>query len=275
MKEINEDMQMRIFDLLEGNLNEREKNALLRKIESSPVLKREYELMSKTYLIADDEDRAIIYTDKATLYHRTGIFISFSRRVRYSAAASVALLASGFFSWYYFKGGDHIPDSVAHKSVPALQPRTGSDNHSSAASQAQGKSIDGESNPQSDYNAHFTSNPSVRGSKKSADSAKSGKSTLPYIPPVSPDGPVELPVIAVITGTPDTMANAPVINGPVPFAKKRSLSYKLLQGGRAMLTNLQLPDIKIITERKSDKAIPTVKMAIKTYRTDVIATLIE
>lgn len=271
MKEITEFMQMRIFDLLEGNLSDAEKKDLLEEISKSGALQREYELMSKTYL-KDDEEK-IVFTGKQSLYRRTGLIITFNRRIRFAAAASVAMLATGVFSWYYLRNEVPSHTGLTESRVPEQQtiPRTNRD--------IQTETIQPETAANT---AKF-----VTGSKKSSIpkiivTGQDSQQTQPVIRQAIPefrDMPMKTPEIketfANFEVPVDTASHAVMDNTPIPVAKKRSLSYKLIHGGKAMLANLQLPDVKFITEKKSNKTIPTVKMAIRTYNTDVIATLIE
>ena len=98
MKEISEEMQMRIFDLLEGNLEEVEATQLLKEIEGSEVLKEEYQLMQMTYLPREDEVLLPV-PFKESLYRKAtviplGLFAK--------AAAVVCLIGTGSYFFYNF-----------------------------------------------------------------------------------------------------------------------------------------------------------------------------
>jgi cytoskeletal protein RodZ len=88
MKEISEDMQMMIFDLLEGNLNKHEEINLLKQIEEQPNLKAEYQLMKLTYLTLESES---INSDfKQSLLKKTPIL--WFKPVIIGRAAAILLL---------------------------------------------------------------------------------------------------------------------------------------------------------------------------------------
>jgi hypothetical protein len=265
MKEISEEMQMRIFDLLEGNLSETEKTLLLQEIAESAALQREYTLMSKTYF----EVEPLVYANKTDLYRPKRGMVYFIPMQRYAAAAAVLLLAAG--GWYFMKKQN--PSALA--SISNVKTK-------------------GESTPKINLTPN-ASQPNIQeGIRKEHSKALQQDKTPDKIGSIAPpiieavevvqDKPVQSPIaikpelIAQIENTEPTLdssATAGNEKAVVPISKKRSLSYKLLQNSRTMLANLQLPDIKFKTEKKANSNIPTVKMEIHTYKTDVIATLID
>jgi len=265
MKEISEEMQMRIFDLLEGNLSETEKTLLLQEIAESADLQREYTLMSKTYF----EVEPLVYAHKAGLYRPKRGMVYFIPMQRYAAAAAILLLAAG--GWYFMKQQNpSAPASISNvksklENTPkGIQtPNTSKPNIQEGIRTGYSKTLQQDKTPDN-----------------------TGSTTPPIIEAVEvvQDKPVQSPIaikpeiIAQIENTEpsiDSSATAGNEKAVVPISKKRSLSYKLLQNSRTMLANLQLPDVKFKTEKKANSNIPTVKMEIHAYKTDVIATLID
>jgi hypothetical protein len=264
MKEISEEMQMRIFDLLEGNLSETEKTLLLQEIAESADLQREYTLMSKTYF----EVEPLVYANKRDLYRPKRGMVYFIPMQRYAAAAAVLLLAAG--GWYFMKQQNpSAPVSISN--IKTKGDRTPKSNLTPNPSQ---------SNIQEGRTAYS------KALQQDKTPDNTGSTTIPTIEAVEvvQDKPVQSPIaikpelIAQIENTEptiDSSATAGNEKAVVPISKKRSLSYKLLQNSRTMLANLQLPDVKFKTEKKANSNIPTVKMEIHAYKTDVIATLID
>jgi hypothetical protein len=264
MKEINEEMQMRIFDLLEGNLSHAEKEALFKEIEQSKELQHEYNLMSKTYLEAD----AVAFVNKAELYRPKRGSVYFMPLQRYAAAAAVLLLAAG--TWYFMKQQAPLPHASITQQAKVL-------NMPNTAAQGPEKR---EEDTKTNKNTVGTNQPSF------IEQVTSPVSTSPEVSPivVVQTTPVAIPAsidtvtiaqIEIATERYDSSTVTSNEKSAVPISKKRSLSYKLLQNSRTMLANLQLPDVKFKTEKKANSNIPKVKMEIHAYKTDVIATLID
>lgn len=260
MKEINEEMQMRIFDLLEGNLSSAEKEALFKEIEQSKELQHEYTLMSKTYLEAD----AVAFGNKADLYRPKRGIVYFLPLQRYAAAAAVLLLAAG--AWYFMKNNTPTTPKVA----VTLSSKPSDTTKSSAVKQT----------------TETATYKTMRNEQKSTQSIFYTPSVIEIAPAesIQPEPiavtPVKIDTLAIAQLNPsiediDSTSSASNDKPVVPISKKRSLSYKLLQNSRTMLANLQLPDVKFKTEKKANSNIPKVKMEIHAYKTDVIATLID
>lgn len=102
MTELNERIQMKIFDLLEGNLNRNDAEILLKEIENDKQLLREYELLKRTYLPAEE---SIVFPNKSALYKKAAIetptaaTLVVSYKKYWSGAAAILLLVG---SAYYF-----------------------------------------------------------------------------------------------------------------------------------------------------------------------------
>lgn len=93
MKEISEDEQWEIFELLEGNLNLSQQNELLQKIAKNPTLKAFHHSLKETYL----DDIQIEYPHKNKLLKTKVIELKYQSFFRY-AAAVVATIGIGY--WY-------------------------------------------------------------------------------------------------------------------------------------------------------------------------------
>jgi len=90
MKEISEELQWEIFELLEGNLTKEQSVVILDKIKSDKDLEKYYSSLKQTYL---EKDSAIVYLNKQTLIKKSAwnIYIS---PLKYVAAAVVVLCVS-------------------------------------------------------------------------------------------------------------------------------------------------------------------------------------
>lgn len=90
MKEISEELQWEIFELLEGNLSHEESLIILNKVKSNKDLEKYYSSLKHTYL---EKDSAIVYPDKQNLIKKSvwNIYVS---PLKYVAAAVVVLCVS-------------------------------------------------------------------------------------------------------------------------------------------------------------------------------------
>ncbi len=93
MKEISEELQWEIFELLEGNLSSEESLIILNKIKSNKDLENYHSSLKQTYLLNDD---AIVYINKQSLIRKSSwqIYVS---PLKYAAAAVVVLCVSYLF----------------------------------------------------------------------------------------------------------------------------------------------------------------------------------
>lgn len=90
MKEISEELQWEVFELLEGNLSHEESLIILNKVKSNKDLEKYYSSLKQTYL---EKDSAILYPNKQTLIKKSvwNIYVS---PLKYVAAAVVVLCVS-------------------------------------------------------------------------------------------------------------------------------------------------------------------------------------
>jgi hypothetical protein len=274
MKEINEYWQMRIFDLLEGNLNEQEKQHTLNAIEGDAALKKEYELLRNTYL----EPENFIFENKQSLYKKENKFIYYTVFKKYTVAASFIILF-GSIAIFWFSRNNNASGTITavnnSEKIDATKPE---------------KSVITSNNAQND----ITKNQNINhhnywapGYVKSFQ--KDTAIPIIYAPSHVGDPEIEIkksPIIAktdVIQSENDTFIPVqmkPNVAGvlqdlPVANRKKRSLGYKLLNNSRQMFANLILPEIRFKTEKKTNSIVPRIKMEISTPKTEIIATLID
>ena len=97
MKLNNENFELILFDLLEGNLPEKEKAMVLDQIENNPSWKKEWEMLKLTVLEVDEE---IVYEHKATLIKNGGaarILAIFPKYSSWAAAAAILIVAWMFW----------------------------------------------------------------------------------------------------------------------------------------------------------------------------------
>lgn len=90
MKEISEELQWEIFELLEGNLSHEESLIILNKVKSNKDLEKYYSSLKQTYL---EKESAIVYPDKQNLIKKSVLNIYVSP-LKYVAAAVVVLCVS-------------------------------------------------------------------------------------------------------------------------------------------------------------------------------------
>ena len=90
MKEISEELQWEIFELLEGNLSHEESLIILNKVKSNKDLEKYYSSLKQTYL---EKESAIVYPNKQNLIKKCvwNIYVS---PLKYVAAAVVVLCVS-------------------------------------------------------------------------------------------------------------------------------------------------------------------------------------
>ncbi len=93
MKEISEEEQWEIFELLEGNLISTDENKLLQKTKRNPALNAYYLSLKNTYL----EDEKHEYPHKNKLIKRKVIGITYLSFIQY-AASIVAIIGLGYWA---------------------------------------------------------------------------------------------------------------------------------------------------------------------------------
>jgi hypothetical protein len=252
MMPISEEHSILIFDLLEGNLSEKEKVSALALINSDANLKKEYELLKNTYLQKDD---AVHFPDKIGLYNIPKNNKRFYLFLKSSVAAAVVLIISGI-GIYYFRsydnkaGNDKISGILTPIKPPAVEEEKNTHKTPAIALNA---TIVPERKPiQTTAVAPDTS--FITASQKPDNSIMS----------LTAISPREVRTVADITEEIEyRISFYPQQVAPATSRKKRSLYYQLFRTGRSMLANLQLPEVKIKTQ-KSTHRFPNINIQINT-----------
>lgn len=270
MKHITEDWQMKIFDLLEGNLSEAESKKILAEIEKDSALKHEYVLMKKTYLTPDN----IVFAEKQKLYKR-GLFVI--RPVIYRAAAAAAIIMAGSFAFYYLGQNKQIQQTGTSISNQ-IKTKPSQPGNSPAEATAKAFEVPKKSPEASKATSPKRSTTTDEIIKDSA--VDSEEKVVPYYEsPYYVQDEIIVNEMASNEQESDTTTDAiglsPETMLPVPREKRRTLMYKLLNNSRTMIANLQLPDVSFKALKNENKPYPKIQMEIKTLKTDVIATLID
>jgi hypothetical protein len=252
MKPLNEEQSMLIFDLLEGNLSETEKAAAIERINSDANLKKEYELLKKTYLQKDD---AVHFPDKTALHQipkSTNRLYLFLKPI---AAAAVLLIISGIGIYYFRSQTDTVnTGKISEKTSPINPPAAKEEkNIPEIPSNAPTTLIVLESKHiSSPISAADTAlNPSA---EKPGSNILSLAATAPRAATFTEESTEEIEY---------RIAFYPQPAAPATNRKKRSLYYQLFKTGRTMLANLQLPEVKIKTQ-KSTHRFPNINIQINT-----------
>lgn len=251
---------MLIFDLLEGNLSETEKAAAIERINSDAILKKEYELLKKTYLQKDD---AVHFPDKTALHQipkSTNRLYLFFKPI---AAAAVLLIISGVGVYYFRSQTDTVntgkttgktsptkpPAAKEEKNIPEVP----SNPHMWISCRPPIELILSESKRMSSpiSAADTALNPST---EKPGSNILSLAATAPRAATFTEESTEEIEY---------RIAFYPQPTAPATNRKKRSLYYQLFKTGRTMLANLQLPEVKIKTQ-KSTHRFPNINIQINT-----------
>jgi len=251
---------MLIFDLLEGNLSEKEKVSALALINSDANLKKEYELLKNSYL---QKDNAVHFPDKTALHQipkSTNRFYLFLKPI---AAAAVLLIITGV-GVYYFRSQTNtintgkISEKTSPINPPAAKeekniPEVTSNPHMWISCRPPIKLILSESKRMSSpiSAADTALNPSAE---------KPGSNILSHAA-IAPRAAASTEVSTEEIEY--RIAFYPQPTAPATNRKKRSLYYQLFRTGRTMLANLQLPEVKIKTQ-KSTHRFPNINIQINT-----------
>lgn len=110
MKEISEENQWRIFELLEGNLSPEDQLKLHNEIDKQPELKDFYQSLKHTYLTPEK----IEFTNKNRLLKsKNGVIINFRSYLKYAAAAAV-IGVTVYIQFFKIEPSTTIKSAVVH-----------------------------------------------------------------------------------------------------------------------------------------------------------------
>lgn len=252
MKPLSEEQSMLIFDLLEGNLSEKEKAFAFALIDSDVNFKKEYELLKNTYLPKDD---AVHFPDKIALFKIPKSNNRFYLFIKPITAAAIFIMVFGA-GYYFYRSQDHstIKNKYSGISNPIKLPAEKEEKTMLNVISNQEKTlILSKIKPTSThYPAVDTSLVAVP--EKPGNMILSLNSTTPGMLAIAKDGTDEIEYRISIY---------PQQTIPTTNRRKRSLYYQLFKTGKTMMANLQLPQLKIKT-LKSKNRLPNINIQINT-----------
>ena len=252
MMPISEEHSILIFDLLEGNLSEKEKVSALALINSDANLKKEYKLLKNTYLQKDD---AVHFPDKIALYNIPNSNNRFYLFLKPIAASAMVLIISGI-GVYYFRSYNNTANKsiISRISNPVKPPAVMEEKNS-------------QKTPAVAINATIiTERKPIQTNAVAPDTSFIPTSQKPdkSIMSLAAISPREVRFRELTTE--ETEYRITIYSQqttPATIRKKRSLYYQLFRTGRTMLANLQLPEIKIKTLKSKDR-LPNINIQIYT-----------
>jgi hypothetical protein len=257
MKEISEEWQYKMFDLLEGNLSESEKLALLQQIQNDSDLQREFQLLQATYL-SPDETEVYPFKEKLLKQSRNGFWVKINRS--YFAAAASVVLIFGLLIAIRFnsqKGSTTPPNFAAQKPQTNIEPIN---------KQAPKQPIQIKKEVQPVFHSAF--NPPTE--SKTNLTAPLSDSVMPSFTATSGQLNIEKKGLTEVN---ISLENAHLhhyrvwvyypSDMPVSGTKKRTLSYKLLKATRTMLATLNLPSVSIKAKPIKGKFIPAFDIKVQ------------
>lgn len=262
-----EEMELKVFELLEGNLSAEEAKAVEAMIRRDPHWAREYRLMQLTYLQEAEAEKTIFpHPDK--LYRSAATRFLIPRRAYYwTAAAAVTLLAIGF--WLRQPApAVQLPVAAKIENIETKQPAA-----TKLPAVAQLKPV--VQSPAAPVAVN-------RNKPEAKDSV---------LPVVVPEAVVKSDVqaIAMETGLdPKALQRLPLavpavasaqsvrfIDGKyIPVNQRKSLYFRLMNQGREMLAYISDPRIRFERMPREGR-IDRLRLRIETERIGIIATLIE
>jgi len=261
MKEVSEEWQLKLFDLLEGNLNEHECTLLMKEISNNPDLQREYNLLKATYL-QPDETEVYAYKNLLLKQGSKGLWIRFNRK-QYAAAASL-LLICGLGALMFLQTNQQTEKArltkVTAPQKSDLSRKTTKDTNRFLPIPNNLRAI-----AQHDIIATEVVTPKL----KAAVSSDTGVINAPqsFATAKSEILPRDLSLInpgneEINFSTYRIWVYYPT-DGPVSGTKKRTLSYKLLNTTRTMLATLNFPSISVKAKSVKGKLIPAINIRVQ------------
>lgn len=262
-----EEMELKVFELLEGNLSADEAKAVEALIQRDPHWAREYRLMQLTYLQEAEAERTVFpHPDK--LYRSAATRFLIPRRAYYwTAAAAVTLLAIGF---WLRQPAPAVPSAVTAQVDRLEKPQSGQ--------QAQ--------------SAPVQLKPLVKAPAVPVAVNRSKQDREDTLVPVVAPQPVlksAEPEIAMETGLESKFLQALPMAVPavasaqslrfidgkyIPVNQRKSLYFRLMNQGREMLAYISDPRIRFERMPREGR-IDRLRLRIETERIGIIATLIE
>jgi hypothetical protein len=266
-----EEMELKVFELLEGNLSAEEAKAVEVLIQRDQHWAREYRLMQLTYLQEAEADKAVFpHPDK--LYRTAATRMLIPRRAYYwSAAAAVALLAIGF--WLR----EPVPASrqaIASEYLPTQSVPMPAGHSAAPARPATIQKVPvGKLKPapmpfgEPPRNCVVPFQPDMDEEKMLAVAEPVPSSLEPRSVRA-----LTMPVQQLQLASPQSVR---FIDGKyIPVNQRKSLYFRLMNQGREMLAYISDPSIRLERLPRQGK-IDRLRLRIETERIGIIATLIE
>jgi hypothetical protein len=266
-----EEMEMKVFDLLEGNLSKEEAKAVEALIQRDPHWAREYRLMQLTYL-QEAEGEKPVYPNPEKLYRTAATWTLFPRRAYYgSAAAAVALLAIGF--WLREPAPASrlaiASESLPAQSVPAPEGRSAAAARSAKVQKLQARSL--KPAPMPVYEPPRDCIVPLQ-SDMDEDALLAVAEPVPSSLEPRSVRTLPLPVQQLQLASPQSVR---FIDGKyIPVNQRKSLYFRLMNQGREMLAYVTDPSIRFERLPREGR-IDRLRLRIETQRIGIIATLIE
>jgi hypothetical protein len=262
-----EEMELKVFELLEGNLSAEEARAVEALIQRDPHWAREFRLMQLTYLQEAEAEKTVFpHPDK--LYRSTATRFLIPRRAYYwTAAAAVTLLAIGF--WLRQPApAVHSPLAAKVESIETQQPVA-----AKLPAVAQPKPVvkspvvpvavnRSKTEPKDSLVPVVSPQPVVKTDAQSIamETELEGKAIQSL--------PLAVPAIA-------SAQSMRFIDGKyIPVNQRKSLYFRLMNQGREMLAYVSDPRIRFERMPREGR-IDRLRLRIETERIGIIATLIE
>lgn len=270
MRKIDPEWELKIFDLLEGNLPEEEAKSVLSDIMLDDTLRGEYESMRAVYL---ESDLTIVHPDKSVLYKRRNGFWYLSGPVKYAIAASFAILLSAGMVYY----SQYFHSNTADKG-PVVKTKTGN------AKLFPDKQVSRNHEQTQVTLTELPQTPNAR--RKLLNNNNIDTLQIRQISAM-----VEKAENQALVTDFSHIASASLASGMyeqsgeslggdiafdyIPYMRKRSLGYRLLSNTRIMLADLRLPELKMKADKRKNRIIPSLRLHLRSGDTEIMATLIE
>jgi hypothetical protein len=254
---MNEEIELRIFDYLEGNLNESEAKEVRQLVQNNPEWRRAYRLMQHTYLNAEALQTQFLYPDKERLYQGTRKHRRFL--LYYSAAASLLLCGLTYLFWKSSAADPRVVGLAQKQEVEATMPgkrQLSSIRSGVRAPRAASKQL-------AEQHVEINPEPQMALFPQAADSLilASLYARKPLLVSTSLQGPYPSGAVRFINGN------------YVPLMQRRSLlRYRLLDEGRELLAWVSEPRLLLVrTERAG--ARDRMELRLETKKIGIIATI--
>lgn len=266
-----EEMELKVFDLLEGNLSTEEAKAVEALIQRDPHWAREYRLMQLTYLQEAEAEKAV-YPHPDKLYRTAATRFLIPRRAYYwSAAAAVALLAIGF---WLRQPAPAIRQVIASESLPTPSAPMPPSRSTAAARPAKVQKAQVRTTRPASKPVYEPPRDCIVPLLPVMDEEKLLAATEPVHSSLEPRSvsPLPVPVQPLQLASPQSVR---FIDGKfIPVNQRKSLYFRLMNQGREMLAYVSDPHIRLERMPRQGK-VDRLRLRIETERIGIIATIIE